>query len=304
MEPFDIPAHFHQAYTTNVEMLLRRKGPVLLPFVTMAAYSGESAQVVKQFGDVAFRDKTTRHSDTQFDELIHKQRWIFPNDKVLAIPVDSQDELRMLDSPLSPYAEAGRLAYGKQIDDMIVDGFFADAQTGKKGATVTPWDTANQIGVQVGSSNGATDCGLNIGKLRAARKKLLQNHVDLKAERPYIAVNAQGLDNLLSETAVQSADYNTVKALVNGDINTFMGFEFVHIEAIETDANGDYMYPVWVKSGVVYGQWAGLVTRIGPRPDKDYLTQIHMTFTAGVTRTQEAKVLRILGDPTATATGA
>ena len=302
MQPFEIPAHFNDSYTHNVEMLLRRTGPVFLQYVNSSAYQGEQAQVVKQFGDVSFRERTVRHGDTQFDELIHKQRWIFPTDYVLTIPVDKEDELKMLDSPLSPYAEAGRLAFGKKVDDIILDSFFGTAQTGKNGATPTSFDSNNVIGVQVGSTDGggsAGDVGLNLGKLRAARKMLLQKHVDLKTERPYIAVNAVGLDNLLATTQVQSADYNTIKALVNGEINTFMGFEFVHNEGVGTDSNGDYEYPVWVKSAITFGQWNSLEARIGERPDKDYLTQIFMRFSAAATRTNEDKVLKILGDPTA-----
>ncbi|MDP2619905.1 MAG: phage capsid protein [Hyphomicrobiales bacterium] len=291
MEPFEIPAHFHRSYTSNVEMLLRRMGPVLLPYVSMGAYSGEAAQVVKQFGDVEFSEKTTRHSDTQFDELIHKQRWVFPTDYVLAIPVDKEDELKMLDSPLSPYAEAGRLAYGKKIDDIIIPSFFASAQTGKNGATPTVYDTNNTV--EVNLPTGA-DRGLTIEKLRKARRLMLQKHIDLKAEQPYIGVTAVQLDDLLANTTVTSADYNSVKALVNGEIDTFLGFKFVHNEGFEVDANADRKCPVWVKSGIHFAQWNGLVTRIGDRADKNYLTQIHMSFSGAATRVNEDKVFQIL----------
>lgn len=300
MTNFEIPSHFFQAYTTNVEMLLRRLGPTFLGLVGNASYSGEAAQVVKQFGDVEFRDKGQRHSDTVFDELIHKQRWIYPNDYVLAIPVDSQDELRLLDSPLSPYAEAGRLAYGKKIDDIIIPAFFADAKTGKNGGTTTQFDSNNVIAVTVGNG-GSGNVGLNVSKLRAARKLLLQKNVDIKAEQPMIGVTASELDNLLSSTSVTSADYNTVKALVNGDVDTFLGFKFIHSEGLPQDGSGYTRCPVWVKSGMVYGQWQGLVTNIGPRPDKDYLTQIHMAFTAGATRVNEDKVLEIKCNPSGAA---
>jgi hypothetical protein len=298
MTPFEIPAHFNDSYTHNVEMLLQRKGPKFLEAVTMRPYQGEQAQVVKQFGDVTFRDKTTRHSDTQFDDLIHMQRWIFPSDKVLALPVDSQDELRMLDSPLSAYAEAGRLAYGRAIDDFIIPAFFGTAQTGVKGATQTAFPSANQIAVNYVESGATANSGMTIAKLRAARRMLKQNFVDLETEEPYIAINAKAEQDLLGTTEVTNTLYNQVKALVNGDVDTFLGFKFIKSEALQVDASGYTRCPVWVKSGVVYGQWEGLVTRIGPRPDKDYLTQIHMTFTGGATRTQEGKVLEIKCDPT------
>lgn len=265
-------------------MLLRRMGPALLPHITTSAYTGESAQVVKQFGDVSFREKTTRHSDTTFDELLHKQRWVFPTDFVLTIPVDKEDELKMLDSPLSPYAEAGRLAYGKKIDDIVFASFFGTAQTGKRGTTATAHVTTDDI--------AAGGTGLTLAKLRSARKILKQRNVDLRAETPRIAVNAKAMDDLLGETTIQSADYNTIKALVNGEVDTFMGFKFVPFEGIEAVSSA-YALPVWVPSAIRYGQWNGLVTRIGERADKDYLTQVHMSFSAGATRTMEEKVLKV-----------
>ncbi|UDL89840.1 phage capsid protein [Mesorhizobium sp. PAMC28654] len=298
MTPFEIPAHFNDSYTHNVEMLLQRKGPKFLEAVTMRPYQGEQAQVVKQFGDVAFRDKTTRHSDTQFDDLIHMQRWIFPSDKVLALPVDSQDELRVLDSPLSAYAEAGRMAYGRAVDDFILPAFFGISPTGIKGATQPAFPAGNQIAVNYVESGAAANSGLTIAKLRAARKKLAQNFVDLEVEEAYVGVTAQQVQDLLATTEVTNSLYNQVKALVAGDVDSFMGFKFIKSEAIPVDASNYTRCPVWVKSGLVYGQWEGLITRIGPRPDKDYLTQIHMTFTGGATRTQEGKVLEIKCDPT------
>jgi hypothetical protein len=42
-----------------------------------------------------------------------------------------------------------------------------------------------------------------------------------------ILIHANSLSALLGETEVTSADFNTVRALVTGDINTFMGFRFI-----------------------------------------------------------------------------
>jgi hypothetical protein len=48
-------------------------------------------------------------------------------------------------------------------------------------------------------------------------------------------ISAAGLEGLLGETPVTSTDYNSVKALVNGELDTFVGFKF---EVIETRAEG------------------------------------------------------------------
>ena len=103
MAAFEIPDHYYKQFTTNVELLLQQKTPKFMGTVSMGSYSGEAAQVVKQFGEVEFESRLTRNEDTTFSDIEHKQRWVYPSDYDLALPVDKIDEIRMLNSPLSPY---------------------------------------------------------------------------------------------------------------------------------------------------------------------------------------------------------
>lgn len=282
---FEIPTHFHLQFTRNVELLLQQRQPKLMPGMSMEMFSGEAAQVIKQFGEVAFEEKNVRHKSTTFSDIEHKQRWIFPTDYTLALPVDHEDELRLLDSPTSSYAEAMRAAWARRIDATINDAFFGDARTGKHGGTATSFDSAHSI--------AADASGLTVDKLIEARELLRAEENDLDAETPQIAVTAKQLSDLLRETEVRSSDFNTVRALVNGEIDTFMGFRFRHYESLSLDTNSDRQVPVWVPSGMRFGQWNGLETRIDERPDKEYLTQVFMRGTIGATRTQEGKVIEI-----------
>lgn len=292
MADFEIPDHYHRSFTTNVELLLQQKTPRFMGAVTMGAYSGEAAQVVKQFGEVEFQDRDVRFEDTQFSNLEHKQRWVFPNDYDLALPVDKIDEIRMLNSPLSPYAEAMRAGWARKWDDVVIASFFGDAKTGKNGGTTTtyPNDAAHVVPVDAGAS-AAT--GLNVEKLIQARQLLKQAHVDLSVETPYIGVSSEQISDMLRSVEATSGDYAQLKRLESGEINTFMGFTFVDSERLPVDGSGYRRLPVWVPSGIHVGQWNALETRIGERPDKKYITQIYMWGSLGATRTQEAKVVEI-----------
>lgn len=283
---FEIPDHFHREFTTNVELLLQERSPVLLPAVMTAAYSGEAAQVVKQFGEVEFQEKQSRHADTVWSAIAHHQRWMFPTDYTLSLPIDKEDELRMLNSPQSSYVEAMRAAWARKINAVIRDAALGPAQTGKNGATVTNFDTVNQ---QV----GADGTGLTISKLRETLEILRLNEVE-EHDPLYIAVTAKQVTDLLETTEVTSSDYNTVKALVAGDVDTFLGFKFIRYNGLGVDGSSNRRCFAWAKSGLVLGQWNGLETRIDPRPDKEYTTQIFMAGTLGATRTNEQKVVEIL----------
>jgi len=75
----------------------------------------------------------------------------------------------------------------------------------------------------VATSVGGAGTNMNIEKLRAAAKALNENNVP--AEGRYLLMHASQLDALLGETEITSSDFASVKALVRGEINSFMGFQ-------------------------------------------------------------------------------
>lgn len=98
-------------------------------------------------------------------------------------------------------------AIGRRSDQMIIDALAGS------GTTLT---VANSVG-------GATT-NMNMAKLRDAQRLMNANNIPM--EDRFIVMHASQLSNLLSETQVTSSDFNSVKALVQGEINTFMGFTF------------------------------------------------------------------------------
>lgn len=292
---FEIPDHFHSSFTRNVELLLQQEESILGDMVSMANYNGESAQVVKQFGEVEFVEKSQRNADTAFSTITHKQRWVFPSDFTLALPVDKEDEIRMLDSPLSPYVRAMQAAWNRKKDEVIANAFFGSSQTGTNGGTATTFTAGNIVPITAGAS---ADTGLNVEKLIQVKELAIAAEVDLAREQLCCALTGQQVGDLLRSLEVRSADYNDVRALVNGEVDTFMGIKFRIYERWGSNANSgsssSRKIPVWVKSGMHLGMWNSLETKIGERPDKEYLTQVFMRGTLGATRTQEDKVFQIL----------
>jgi hypothetical protein len=77
----------------------------------------------------------------------------------------------------------------------------------------------------VATSVGGAASNMNIDKLRAAAKAL--NEKNVPAEGRHLLMHSSQLDALLGETETTSADFATVKALVRGEINSFMGFNII-----------------------------------------------------------------------------
>jgi hypothetical protein len=284
---FQVTTAFVQQYTTNVQLLLQQRGSKLRDAVTVGSYTGKAAKAVEQIGAVTAQKKTSRHSDTPLISTPHDARWVFPTDFEWADMIDDQDKLRMLIDPTSPYAVNGAYALGRAMDDIIIEAALGTAKTGENGDVNTNFATATQ---QI--ANGGT--GLTIAKLREAKRIMMANEVDPSADELYMLVTAKQLDNLLGTTEVTSSDFNTVKALVQGDVNTFMGFRFIHIERLPVDGSGHRRVIGWAKSGVHLGMWNDINTKISERPDKSYASQVYVKGTFGATRTEEKKVVEIL----------
>ena len=83
-------------------------------------------------------------------------------------------------------------------------------------AASSPSTVANSIG---------DTANMNVDKLRAAAKAL--NEKNVPAEGRYLLMHSSQLDALLGETEATSADFASVRALVRGEINSFMGFEII-----------------------------------------------------------------------------
>lgn len=284
---FEVTTAFVQQYKDNVSLLLQQRGSKLRDCVTVDSYTGKAAKAVEQIGPVTAQARTSRHGDTPLISTPHDARWVFPTDYEWADLIDDQDKLRMLIDPTSPYAVNGAYALGRSMDDQIIAAALASAKTGENGTTDTAFDTANQ---QI-AAGGA---GLTIDKLRETKEILLSNEVDTDMDELYMAVSAKQLRDLLSSTEVTSADYNTVKALVQGDVDTFMGFKFKHTERLNVDGSSNRRVIAWAKSGMHLGIWNDINGRVSEREDKSYATQVYVKGTFGSTRVEEGKVVEVL----------
>ena len=286
---FQVTTAFVQQYSTNVQLLLQQRGSRLRDCVTVGSYTGKAAKAVEQIGEVTAQARTSRHADTPLISTPHDARWVHPTDYEWADMIDDQDKLRMLIDPTSPYAMNGAYALGRAMDSLIITAALGAALTGENGSTSTPFDTSNQQ-IAVGAT------GLTVAKLRTAKKKLMANEVDVENDPLYCAVTAVQLDNLLGTTEVTSSDYNTVKALVSGSVDTFMGFKFIHTELLGLDGSSDRRCIAWAKSGLHLGIWNDITTKISERADKSYATQVYVKGTFGATRVEEGKVVEIICD--------
>jgi hypothetical protein len=287
-----ITTAFVQQYRANVEHLVQQKGSRLRPLVRTETQNGEF-EFYDRIGATSAQEVTGRHQDTPLINVPHDRRRVSLRDFDWADLIDRPDRIRMLIDPTSPYSQNAAFALGRKMDEVILDAAFGTVYTGKTGSSTVTFPSTQQVAVDYVESGATTNSGLTIAKLRKAKEIMDKNEVD-PTERRYIAMTAKQVTDLLKTTEVSSADYNTVRALVQGEINTFMGFEFVRTELVRTNASSHRRVLAWAQSGLLIAVGQDIVTDIGPRRDKRNSTQVYVSASFGATRMEEEKVVEII----------
>jgi len=286
----DISTAFVKQFASNIEILSQQKGSKLRNAVRIKPGVVGEETFIDQIGARTAREKTTRHADVEYSDSDYQRRKVAMVTVYDATLIDKEDKLKMLADPTSEEALNIAYAIGRKIDEKLATAAFATAYTGKDGTTQVSFPAANVVAVDLGGSAE----GLTLAKLLRAKKILDDNEVDEQEPR-FIAVSATQLEELLNTTEVKSADYNTVKALVKGEINTFCGFNFIRLSSsiLPTDSNSYRRVIAWAKNGLGLAIARDMVTRIDPIPSKHYANQVYAAIDVGVTRLDEDKVVEI-----------
>jgi hypothetical protein len=279
---------FVQQYSANVQMLSQQMGSRLRDAVRVENMTGKNA-FFDQVGSATAQKRTSRHADTPQIDTPHARRRVSLVDYEYADLIDDQDKVRMLIDPTSAYAQASAAAMGRAMDDELIAAATGTAFTGETGSTSTALPAGQQI------ASGSADMSLD--KLIEAKKILDLADVDPSIPR-YIAVGPNQIEALLNSTTVTSSDFNTVKALVQGEIDTFLGFKFIVTNRLAKSGNDRTCF-AWAEDGLALGVGRDIMARIDERSDKGYATQVYYCMSIGATRMEEEKVVQIICDESA-----
>jgi len=306
----EITTAFVKQFSSNIFHLSQQKGSRLQGIVRNEMQRGESA-FYDRIGKVTATVSSARHADTVLTDTPHSRRRVTMATYRHADMVDNADKLRMLIDPTSDYVQAFLWAFGRAKDDVIILEALGDAFGGKSGGTTVVHPDSQKL-VSVATSAGAN---LNVQALRRAKQKLDEADVDESIPRHIVAAASQ-MESLLSETEVTSHDFNSVRALVSGQIDSFLGFKFVRSQQLNVDSSGEdfdtttgefnpgggggtldsnYRRVIaWAQDGILLSVGMDIKSRVGERADKNYGVQVFSEMDIGATRMEEEKVVEIL----------
>lgn len=179
-------------------------------------------------------------------------------------------------------------AIGRREDQLIIDALAA-----------ATFGASNSLTADVGGTN----TNLNVEKVFGAAKLL--DTANVPSEDRYFVAHANQKAALLTETPVTSSDYAAVKALVRGDIDTWMGFKWLWLGTWDegglpmADAD-DRICFAWHKAAV------GLAEGIAMRVTVDWIPQktswlTNGIFSSGAVAIDSAGIIKVLADDDAVA---
>jgi hypothetical protein len=259
---------------------------------------------VERIGPKDAQLRGARHGATPISDADHSRRQLTMADYVVpADIIDEPDKLKMLIDPKSVYAQNQAFSLNRQIDDVIITALGGTAKAGHTGGTtVNNYDIGECRLVESDGTVAAagsdwsdtTETDLTIAKLLTCKELLDDAEIDEERQR-YFLTNPHNINALLNTTEVKSSDYNTVKALAQGQIDTFMGFKFIkstRLAADDTDTGATKCY-AFAQDSLVLAVAEEPNVHIDVRPDLLNSVQVFSTLSIGCTRVEGPAVVGI-----------
>lgn len=289
-----IQVHRIRKYASGIDHLAQQKFTRLRSAVRVETDVNAKISFWDQIDSIGMIKKTARHSNTPILDMPHERRSLRTNTYETGALVDPSDLTTVLNDPTGAYGQSMAMAAGRQMDDIIIEAADANALTGEDGDQTSELP-ATQIDTTVAA--------MSVAKWLQAKRVLDGNEVDPSQMR-HAWMTSNQYEDVLGVTpvdnAVVSADYNTVKALVRGEIDTFLGFKFGRSERLNMDVTvpNNRKCLFYVQNCLLLGVATDVKGRVGERADKSYNIQVYYAMIMGATRMDETGMYVVHADET------
>ena len=274
-----------EQYKKNVILLAQQKGSKFRGTVNTIDVKGRSSYI-EAIGSVETQPITTRHAATPILDTPYHRRQLLLGDYAWGDMIDDVDRIRMLIDPTSTYVKAAGFSFGRRMDDIISAGLIGTARAGMTGENAVPLPSAQKLGT-------GSDLPMNLDYLLDIQQKFNEADVDPDEVKTLI-ISPKQLRDLLLETEVTNIDYTTVKALVQGQIDTFLGFKFITSNRLALDADEKRHCIAYCKDAFTLGIGMEPRVEMAKDPSRSFNLQLYMAMSLGGVRIEEVKVVEAL----------
>lgn len=293
-------------FTAALDLILQQTDKRLAGSVMTGAHVGKQASPVQYVGTLNFMQPAGRGQPLTPQIAQYMRRWVFPNDKDLAVQVDEFDELRTIVDPRSALTMNIEAAGNRVFDDFLIAAALGTAQTGVDSSSLTSeaWNSTNSgsggmndtTGLIVANTFGAgsTSIGLTYKKLVEARRIFEHNEVDFDAEDMHLVVGSQQMSDLRNQAELTSTEFKPGDMVVeNGRITQVLGFKIRTSERLQYGSSVRKCL-AYSRRGLYLGIWKNPQVIISQRNDlSGHPWQAYAMMSAGATRLQKGLLVEI-----------
>jgi hypothetical protein len=274
-------AIYAQAYSQNIMQLAQQKYSKLLSTVYVKPNVRGKTFFQDQMGQWSMETKGSRNTQTPNNDPTLARRMGIMVDYHDNRLLDRGDELKSISDPRSAYTIAAAQSLGRKIDEVIITAALSTAYSGETGST----------SVTNGNIVLATAASMTLARIVAVKAAL--DAQDVEMEDRYFVTTPAALDNLLNQTAATSSDYAAVKALVRGEIDSWMGFKWIASTRLAAVSASTLIGLAYQKYGLCMAMAASPLVRTDERADLSYSWQVYYELNVGATRLEENRVVII-----------
>lgn len=306
-----VPNHFTTQFDNNWKMLAQQREARLASMVMLETGCTGEAKTHNQVGSIESTETTgTRYANIPLTDLPTAKRWVRPRQFSAHTAEDKWDERGLLPTiaPRGKHTQAHAAAYGRDMDDLIIEALGSTAYTGATGVTPTPLPVGQKVAKDYVATGSAVDSSLTVAKIINALEILADNDVidddELSEEQQLFGVMTPTLEGYLrylvnsnsGDARLFSKDFAPPTLDERGRIKRFLGINWkvsTRDGLVDTtDTSIHYAY-VWTRSGLALDVWEGMGTTIDRLPQNNNAVLFLSQYSMGATRLEEEKVVEI-----------
>lgn len=278
---------YAQAYGRNMLQLAQQKYSKLLQICYVKPNVQGKVFYQDQIGKWSMETKASRNTQTPNNDPNLYRRMGTMVDYHDARLLDRGDELRMLSDPRSAYTIAASQALARKIDSVIATQLIGTSHYGETGSSSVTLGTDLISGISHIAGTAAT---LTFARVSATKRIL--DREDVEMEDRFFVIDPYGLEQLLGTTQATSSDYNAIKALVRGEIDTWMGFKWIVSNQLSASGTTTSCFAMQ-RYGMCVAMSAAPVVRTDERTDLSYSWQVYYELNIGAVRLEEARCVLV-----------
>ena len=325
--PLNIPQSVRANFQAGMEHIAQQMQSRFKSWATVKTGCTGKSQAHRKIGKAEMDDDTGRIQPTNGQEMELFQRFAFPRRAKLATVIDEDDaaELELGVAPTGEILTQHQAAASRKVDRIFLAGITGTNYEGLEDSMTAVTMLSAYSGKQIinleahpttVSNSGMTLYKLTKAKSRFGTLEVYGQEQKAAGAKLCMAVSQDELDNLLLDatTYVGNLDYNKLQALVEGEIDYFMGIHFMRTELLPTVPAGTVITsalcgasgtdsstvasgkigrgcPMWVSNGVHLDFWYDVKTNIDVLPTQSQAIQVYSRIKVAAARKGEDRVV-------------